>query len=170
MRKTVSDKPTPGAFRILWQLTVQDVVAPGLLSSRQHAPGRLGSGHHPEGETTMADESRYNGWTNYGTWCVHLWLSNEETSWRHWQAAAREAYADARDDQDVKKGTFTRKESAAFVLKNQLKESHEGAAGLEDAQRTITVFTDLIRSALDTVNWAEIAENLLEGCEDWDDD
>jgi hypothetical protein len=38
----------------------------------------------------MADET-YNGWTNYETFCVHLWLSNEEPSWRHWQAVAREA-------------------------------------------------------------------------------
>jgi hypothetical protein len=39
MRRSVSDKPTPGAFRMLWQLTVQDVVAPG-----QEAVGGLGGG------------------------------------------------------------------------------------------------------------------------------
>src|SRR4029077_18224074 len=35
MRKSVSHKPTPGAFRMLWQLTIQDVVAPGRSLDKQ---------------------------------------------------------------------------------------------------------------------------------------
>jgi len=29
-------------------------------------------------ETTMSDEQGYNGWTNYETWCVNLWLTNDQ--------------------------------------------------------------------------------------------
>ena len=37
----------------------------------------------------MSDEAkRYNGWTNYETWCVHLWLTNEEGSYRYWRDEA----------------------------------------------------------------------------------
>ena len=118
----------------------------------------------------MSEES-YNGWHNRETWCVALWLSNEESSYRYWQDAAREAYREAKDDPDVTKGTFTRKESAGFALKDRLKEEHEEAAGLASGQQAATVFTDLMQGALDSVDWYEIAhDDLLEGCEGWDED
>jgi hypothetical protein len=31
----------------------------------------------------------YNGWTNYETWAVSLWLGNEESSYRHWAYTAQ---------------------------------------------------------------------------------
>ena len=31
----------------------------------------------------------YNGWPNYETWAVALWLGNEEVSYRFWMAVAR---------------------------------------------------------------------------------
>jgi hypothetical protein len=27
-------------------------------------------------------DTTYNGWTNYPTWCVNLWLSNDEGLYR----------------------------------------------------------------------------------------
>lgn len=33
-------------------------------------------------------EKRYNGWANYETWCVHLWLSNDEPTYRYWREEA----------------------------------------------------------------------------------
>src|SRR5438477_252131 len=48
------------------------------------------------GATTMADdEKRYNGWLNYETWAVNLWLSNEQGSWDYWREAAAEVYREA---------------------------------------------------------------------------
>ena len=32
----------------------------------------------------------YNGWCNYETWAVHLWLTNEQSSYFHWRERAKE--------------------------------------------------------------------------------
>lgn len=34
---------------------------------------------------------KYNGYTNYPTWNVKLWIDNEEGSYNYWHDAAREA-------------------------------------------------------------------------------
>ena len=42
-----------------------------------------------------ADEKGYNGWTNYETWCVNLWLDNDEGTQNMVREWARECYEDA---------------------------------------------------------------------------
>jgi len=37
----------------------------------------------------------YNGWTNYETRTVKLWMDNEESSYRYWGAVANEAWEEA---------------------------------------------------------------------------
>jgi len=36
----------------------------------------------------MAQDHKYNGWTNYETWAVKLWMDNEEPSYRYWRERA----------------------------------------------------------------------------------
>jgi len=43
----------------------------------------------------MSDDKRYNGWTNYETWVVNLWLANEEPSYREWRGQAQECAEEA---------------------------------------------------------------------------
>ena len=31
------------------------------------------------------DDTVYNGWSNYETWTVYLWLSNEADSQEYWE-------------------------------------------------------------------------------------
>ena len=84
---------------------------------------------------------------------------------RYWQAAARKAYADTRDHPDVATGPFTRKQVAIVALADRLREEHEQATSPED--RPASVYTDLLQGACDRVDWDEIAEALLEDCEQW---
>ena len=42
-------------------------------------------------------DTKYNGWTNYETWAVKLWIDNEQGTQLAWQDAAREAWDTAED-------------------------------------------------------------------------
>lgn len=101
-------------------------------------------------------DNKYNGWTNYETWCVKLWIDNDQGSQGYWSERAQSAFDDAEADK-----TFTRIENAAFALSAELKEEHE--------ENTPTmgsgVYTDLLNAALSSVNWHEIAVNMLEDIE-----
>ena len=107
----------------------------------------------------MATETKtYNGWTNYETWCVKLWMDNEEGSYRGGRAMAQDAYDSAEADK-----TFTRKERAALDLADTLKSEYEEANPLgSDA----SVWSDLLSAALSEVNWMEIATNMMEEVEE----
>src|SRR5258708_36329 len=60
-------------------------------------------------------DHRYNGWTNYETWNVALWIDNEESSYRQWNEIAQECYDDAKPDP-----YNTREENAVYELAKRL--------------------------------------------------
>lgn len=99
----------------------------------------------------MATEEKYNGWTNYETWAVNLWIGNEEGAYLHWQEQALAAKA---LPEDSAWGNRT----ASITLQNKLKrEITEEAPDLG-----CTLYADLLTAALSSVNWTEIADALLE--------
>ena len=99
-----------------------------------------------------ATDKTYNGWTNYETWNVKLWMDNDEGDCNHWQGAAQEAY-----DEAEASSTFTREEQATLDLSHILKaEYEEGAPDLGACS-----YSDLLNAAISEVNWHEIAESLM---------
>ena len=78
----------------------------------------------------------YQGWANYGTWCVNLWLTNEEGS-NNWLKGL--ANSSETDHQKVR----------------QLKETIEQLNPLGDAG----LFSDLLNAAIGEVDWLEIIQN-----------
>jgi hypothetical protein len=83
----------------------------------------------------MTDEKGYNGWKNYETWAVALWIDNEQSSYNY----ARELLS-CGDDYEVVEA---------------LKDWIEDMNPLVD---TATVFTDLLNAALSEVDWYEIVK------------
>jgi hypothetical protein len=74
--------------------------------------------------SSTAAEARpgYQGWRNYETWAVALWIDNEITNFHYWREIARNCQRDAPNTEQVKKGIWTPKEAAKFNLADQLKE------------------------------------------------
>jgi len=122
----------------------------------------------PTSRHRPSDGCPYNGWANYETWAVNLWIGNEESSYRYWQDVAQEAYQDAGDGLSAYakftgREIFSREERAALALADQLKEDHEEQA--QERTGEASVFTDLLNGALSEVNWREIATSLMEEVE-----
>ena len=95
----------------------------------------------------------YNGWTNYKTWNVALWIDNDQGSYSQRQSMAEEAWENASACR-----TFTRLERATLDLADALKDWIEEMNPLgNDA----SMFSDLLSAALGEVDWHEIAENFM---------
>lgn len=97
------------------------------------------------------ERKTYNGWTNYETWNVKLWIDNDQDSYNEWRDCARECLDVAEADE-----TFTREDRAAFRLADLLKDRHE-----EDMPTLTGPYCDLLRAALSEVNWDEIARSMI---------
>ena len=75
----------------------------------------------------MSDDG-YQGWTNYATWCVHLWLSNEEPSYRLCVELAQECRDAAPTESQVLSGIWTTQEAATYLLADRLRFMHQNAS------------------------------------------
>jgi hypothetical protein len=92
---------------------------------------------------------KYNGWSNYETWCVNLWLTNEEGSYHECVRLAEEAFEDVKDD-DVTDAPSSLARSLESLVDEMTPDIPTGFA------------SDLLRSALSSVDYYEIAEAFLD--------
>ena len=94
----------------------------------------------------------YNGWTNYETWVVNLWIDNEQGSQDFVRETAKEIYAEA-EATDV----WTREESARFALSDWLRDWYD-----DNLPEMPGVYGDLLGGALGAVDWNEIARHHID--------
>ena len=102
----------------------------------------------------------YNGWSNYETWAVALWMDNAESSYRYVREMARDIVADAEDDRPE---YLNADEYARFTLADKLHEEYEEAMPEVEG-----VWADLLRAGFNGVNWTEIATNIVRELEEVD--
>lgn len=96
----------------------------------------------------MSDQ-KYNGWSNYETWCANLWLTNDSGGCDWLDETARQCVQDAIDaeESDIK-------DAAAAALTDSLESYHR-----EFYPEVQGVFADLLGAAFGAIDWREIAEN-----------
>ena len=111
-----------------------------------------------------SDSTRYNGWHNYETWCVNLWMSNDAGSDEFYREMAQEVWNDSEQETRADNSVlFTRDEVATRTFADRLKDSHEEQQS--ELVGVTGVFADLLTAALGEVDWHEIAEHYISDLE-----
>ena len=100
----------------------------------------------------MTTTDTYNGWTNYETWAVKLWIDNEEHFYHYWREVAQAVW-----DQAEEGNHSTRQQNAQYQLCQILKSEHE-----DEMPELKGVWADLLGAAMQEVDWYEIAQAMIE--------
>lgn len=95
-------------------------------------------------------DNRYNGWANYETWNVNLWLTNDEGTYSMLTEAVEEVCRDADDRTDAEQALADR--IAAMCDEFYFAEALEACAGPA---------ADLLGAAISSINYREIADHYV---------
>lgn len=104
----------------------------------------------------MADDKRYNGWANYETWAVALWIDNDQGLYFQRQEMAEEIVKDHPVERSgSRKSVMSDRHSAlADALKSWVDEMAPDLGA--------SLFSDLLGAALSEVDWYELAEHWID--------
>ena len=110
-----------------------------------------------------AKETEYNGWANYETWAVNLWLTNERGTVDYWREQASCEWERAGVNPE-NWPHWTRSVAARYNLADSLKDELTDSKDemLEGAKATCTLWADLLGAAMSEVDWQEIAGAFLD--------
>jgi hypothetical protein len=97
----------------------------------------------PSAGAEGASDQTHNGWANYPTWAVNLWLSNDEHSYRASRGVVDDAGDPFRGGADLKEWVEDRNPLGAEA----------------------SLYQDLLGWALQIVDWEAVARSL--GPEEW---
>lgn len=92
---------------------------------------------------TAATNQGYNGWTNYETWAVSLWLDTDDPS-----DIIERVKEDYEDDKEQWADEIAKKLESWVDERNPISDN--------------SLYSDLLNASLSEVNWLEIAEHYLE--------
>ena len=102
---------------------------------------------------------KYHGYTNYETWAMDLWLSNEYGTYTHIvNDIIPECEEESVDEYNVKKGVWTKDEAVKYCVAGRIKDMVE-----EDMPEVEGVWADFLNASFSEVDWNEIAESFMEG-------
>jgi hypothetical protein len=97
----------------------------------------------------------YNGYANYETWLVALWIDNDQNNIYHWGEIAKYHYDIAKDTK-----YFTKKEEAIISFAEDMKEWYED--NMPDSEEIGGLFRDMLHASLGCVDWHELAGKYME--------
>lgn len=87
---------------------------------------------------------RYNGWTNYETWCAGLWLDHDS---EYWSTEASDILRQERNDKD----------NATYELSLVMASYHDEHTPVAEG-----LYADLLGASMSRINWYEIAGHYID--------
>ena len=108
----------------------------------------------------MIKDETYNGYPNYETWVVKLWIDNDQSEQEYWLENTRERLNYAAETDSI----ATHEKHATYDLAEYLK--NEFTEGFFETFQihsdTNNVYIDLMLHELGNVDWLTIARHLIE--------
>lgn len=99
------------------------------------------------------EQKGFNGYANYETWAVSLWLSNDRHSYEYFRTLAH-----SMGRCGCRAASLTKAEANAEALADALRNEFEEHSPVRNHS---TVYADLMNAALGEVDWHELARELL---------
>jgi len=96
-------------------------------------------------------QNEYNGWANWETWVVNLWIHNDQELYEYYGKVARVEVSKNKGHQ--KSATF----QLSLALNRQFDEQVPAVEG---------PYLDLLNGAMSKINWYQIARHLVEQIEE----
>ncbi len=97
----------------------------------------------------------YNGYANYETWLVAMWIDNDQANIDYWMDVAKHQYNSAKDQK-----YFTKKEEAIISLAEYMKEYYEDR--MPESDDIGGFWSDMLHAALGSVDWHELAGKYMD--------
>jgi gas vesicle protein len=111
----------------------------------------------------MTNETGYNGWKNYETWNIALWLDNDKSTYDLMREFATESINETLLENDDFVFDGSNKEElvkkSSYKLSEKIKEYIEENNPITEQA---SVYVDLLKSAISQADFIEIAEHYLE--------
>jgi hypothetical protein len=94
----------------------------------------------------LSFKETYNGWTNYETWCLNIWIDNDQ-------------YLAERKAELIREVTLHYDDKQAYELSLLLENMVEE---LKDNALEVGLLSDLLGGAIGKINFFELAEHYIE--------
>ena len=108
----------------------------------------------------MEKDKAFNGFVNYETWLVALWISNDRKRSESYRLLAKLIVASGKQSRDERISTAAGRRNILAINLRRCIEEHS------PVRNHTTLYADLMNAALGEVDWHELADELMSECEE----
>lgn len=95
----------------------------------------------------MSENTKYNGWTNYETWCLNIWIDNDQYLHERKEEAIRDVTLNFEGEEQIHELAH----DLELIVDN-----------LKDNALEVGLLSDLLGAAVGNINFWELASHYLD--------